>query len=134
MRSSRATALAPRYHLRRMGVITQGRSPVRQFRSLGSVEGDMGNHDSWSDGSSRASLPELIRLPIYGTSWCAFTPTRPVALRVDSPRVEEPFRFPPHPAGSTCGVAHYLANRSTPPSPANPSVRPPLTRPSSSAY
>jgi len=37
------------YPLRRMVVITQGKSRVREYRSSGSREGVVSNHDSYSD-------------------------------------------------------------------------------------
>ena len=36
-------------YVRQSGVITRGKSRMRQFRLSGSVEGVMGNHDSYSD-------------------------------------------------------------------------------------
>src|SRR6201993_684607 len=41
------------YPLRRMGVITQGKSRMRETRSSGSVEGVMSNRDPYSDYQSR---------------------------------------------------------------------------------
>jgi RNA-directed DNA polymerase len=41
------------YPLRRMGVITWGKSRMREIRSSGSVEGVVGNHDPYSDSDHR---------------------------------------------------------------------------------
>jgi hypothetical protein len=43
------------YPLRRMGVVTQGKSRMREIRSSGSAEGVMGNCDPYSDSPSLRS-------------------------------------------------------------------------------
>jgi hypothetical protein len=48
------------YPLRRMGVITCGKSRMRQSRLSGSVEGVMGNHDSYSDMRSVNRKTDLL--------------------------------------------------------------------------